>query len=245
MNAQNEPPEEASDTAELRRPSLLRSTVARRPRVNFRERAWEWSDRYRSNAFVPASETVEIDERRHPLLLLVPSVRTLAGLLAVATGLSLSWLLGFGVLTVVWAHIRLRAGWRRAAVVAGIAAGVLAVSTLVTPLLGAVSLLAWFGEDVLDWYGDRLVVSDRRIYRCHGVVMRHSPSISLTGIAYLDPAILPLGAWWKAGTLRLDSVAQRDAPLSRIDLVPDVIAQSHKILELRSHLIAKHPPPLY
>lgn len=239
-------PDESSNTAEMRRPAALRRpTVERRPRVRLRDRAERWSDRYRSNAFVAASETVVIDERRHPLLLLVPGLRTLAGLLAIATGPSLSGLLVFFVLTALWAQFRLRTGWRRTAVVAAGAVLALFLLSLSGFLLCAVLLLGWFAEDCADWYTDRLVVSDRRIYRSYGVAIRHSPSISLTGIAYLDTAILPLGSWWTAGTLRLDSVAQRDAPLSRIDLLPDVIAQSHRILELRSRMLAKYPPQNY
>ncbi len=243
---QDESQDELSDTAELRRPAALRRpTVARRPRVRLRDRAVKWSDRYRSNAFVADSETVVIDERRHPLLLLLPGLRTLAGLLALATGPSLSGLLLFFVLTALWAQFRLRTGLRRTALLAAGAVAALLVLSLSGPLLCAVLLLGWFAEDCADWYTDRLVVSDRRIYRSYGVVIRHSPSISLTGIAYLDTAILPLGSWWTAGTLRLDSVAQRDAPLSRIDLLPDVIAQSHRILELRSRMLAKYPPQVY
>ena len=37
------------------------------------------------------------------------------------------------------------------------------------------------------------------------------------------------------------SVAQRDAPLSRFDHVPDVVAKSHEILELRSRAMPKFP----
>ena len=43
------------------------------------------------------------------------------------------------------------------------------------------------------------------------------------------------------GTLSLDSVAQRDAPLSRFDHVPGVVQVSHDILELRSRAMPRFP----
>ena len=245
--ARDQPQDEAPDTDE---PSWLtalrRSTVSRRPRVSLRERAGDWDAQYRSNQFVSAAETVVIDVRRHPLLLLVPGLRTVAGLLVLATGLSLLWLLAFLAFTAVWAQLRLQAKVRRTAYVAGSTTLALAVlAALANPLLAAVFVLVWFGEDLADWYSDRLVVSDKRIYRRHGVLIRHSPSIALTSIAYLDTAVLPVGHWWTAGTLRLDSVAQRDAPLSRFDLIPDVVDASHEILRLRTEAIRRYPPQVY
>ena len=106
-----------------------------------------------------------------------------------------------------------------------------------------VLLLLWLLEDLADWHSDRLVVTDKRIYRRHGVLTRHSPSISLTAIAYIDAAVPPLGRLLHYGTLRLDSVAQRDAPLSRFDLIPDVVPVSHEILRLRAAAMPKGPLP--
>jgi hypothetical protein len=112
-------------------------------------------------------------------------------------------------------------------------------------LLLLVLLLGWLAEDVADWYSDRLVVTDKRIYRRHGVITRHSPSISLMAIAYIDAAVPPLGQLLHYGTLRLDSVAQRDAPLSRFDQIPDVVPVSHEILRLRAAAMPKGPPQVY
>jgi hypothetical protein len=267
MNAKDEPPDqaqdetlnqaqdEAQDQAQDEAPdtdepswltALRQSTASRRPRVSLRERAGHWDAQYRSNHFVPEAETVKIDVRRHPLLLLVPGLRTLAGLLALASGLSLLWLFAFLAVTAVWAQLRLQADVRRTGIVAvGSVMALTVLTALFDPLLAAVFVLVWFGEDLADWYSDRLVVSDKRIYRRHGVLIRHSPSIALTAIAYLDTAVLPVGHWWTAGTLRLDSVAQRDAPLSRFDLIPGVVAVSHKILGLRTEAIRRHPPQVY
>lgn len=265
MNAKDEPPDQAQDeapeqaqddgpdtdeprrqTAPRRLTVSRRPTAPRRPRVSLRERAGHWDAQYRCNHFVSSAEQVMIDVRRHPLLLLVPGLRTLTGLLVLASGLSLLWLLAFMAFTAVWAQLRLQADVRRTAIVAGSTTLALAVlAALANPPLAAVFVLVWFGEDLADWYSDRLVVSDKRIYRRHGVLIRHSPSIALTAIAYLDTAVLPVGHWWTAGTLRLDSVAQRDAPLSRFDLIPDVVVVSHEILRLRTEAIRRHPPQVY
>ena len=240
---QDQPQDEARDQPQDEVPD---TDEPRRPRVSLRERAGHWDAQYRSNHFVPEAETVKIDVRRHPLLLLVPGLRTLAGLLALASGLSLLWLFAFLAVTAVWAQLRLQADVRRTGIVAvGSVVALTVLTALFDPLLTAVFVLLWFGEDLADWYSDRLVVSDKRIYRRHGVLIRHSPSIALTAIAYLDTAVLPVGQWWTAGTLRLDSVAQRDAPLARFDLIPGVVAVSHKILGLRTEAIRRHPPQVY
>jgi hypothetical protein len=219
----------------------LRSTAARlRTEVGDSLRAFD--DRMRAATFVSATELVRIDARRHPFVLAVPGVRTLAGTVALAAGPRLSHLLVFGVLTAVWAGWRFRAGLRTTGITALVATAALAVlDALWGPALCLLLLALWLLDDVADWYCDRLVVTDKRIYRRYGVVTQHSPSISLTAIAYLDASVPPLGRLLGYGTLSLDSVAQRDAPLSRFDHVPGVVAVSHEILELRSKAMPKFP----
>lgn len=201
-------------------------------------------DRGRQAPFVPAAETVMIDARRHPLLLVMPALRTIVGVLLLAVGLDLPALLLFTLVTAIWASMRMSPGLRRSLVIGAAAGGGLVVlDATVGPVVPLVLLLAWLAEDVADWYTDRLVVSDKRIYRRHGVLTRHSPSIALTGIAYIDAAVPPLGRMLGYGTLRLDSVAQRDAPLSRFDLIPDVVAVSHEILRLRTRALPRFQQP--
>ena len=201
-----------------------------------------WDDRMRAATFVSATETVRIDARRHPFVLAVPAVRTLVGTVALAAGPRLSHLVVFGLVTAVWAGWRFRAGLRTTAVTALVATAALAVlDALWGPLVCLVLLLLWVMDDIADWYCDRLVVTDKRIYRRYGVVTQHAPSISLTAIAYLDASVPPLGRVLGYGTLSLDSVAQRDAPLSRFDHVPAVVAVSHAILELRGRAMPKFP----
>jgi hypothetical protein len=200
-------------------------------------------------SFVPSAEVVAIDARRHPLVLVLPVLRTVAGLALMVLGPLLVPLAWFALVTAVWAQVRMAGGLRRSAVVGGSAAAavvvLLALDGREWDLLLLLLLLLWLAEDLADWYSDRLVVTDKRIYRRHGVITRHSPSISLMAIAYIDAAVPPLGQLLHYGTLRLDSVAQRDAPLSRFDLIPDVVPVSHEILRLRAAAMPKGPPQVF
>ncbi len=219
----------------------VRSTAVR-VRTDLGDSLRAFDDRMRAATFVAATEVVRIDARRHPFVLAVPGVRTLAGTVALAAGPRLSHLLVFGLLTAVWAGWRFRAGLRTTGITALVATAALAVlDALWGPAVCLLLLALWLLDDVADWYCDRLVVTDKRIYRRYGVITQHSPSISLTAIAYLDASVPPLGRLLGYGTLSLDSVAQRDAPLSRFDHVPGVVAVSHEILELRSKAMPKFP----
>lgn len=198
-----------------------------------------WDTGHRSTSFVPPTESVELDVRRHPFVLAWPAARTASGLLVLLAGPGLPAVLAFLVVTALWSHARLGGGLRRAAVVA--AAGLLVLLVAPTPLTLLV-LGLWLAEDVADWRCDRLVVTNRRIYRRYGVLTAHSPSIALTAVAFIDASVPPLGRLLHYGTLQLDSVAQRDAPLARLDLLPDVTAVSHDILRLRAAALPKFPP---
>lgn len=218
------------------------SEGAARLRTALRDRFAAWDERARTHTFVPASETVVIDVRRHPFLLVPPVVRTLVALVVVVVGPRLVPLLVLAGVTAVWASTRMKPSLKNTALAAlGSTIGLVVVEALVGTPLTVLVLLLWLAEDVADWWTDRLVVTDRRIYRRHGVVTRHSPSIALTAVAFVDAAVPPLGRALRYGTLRLDSVAQRDAPLSRFDLIPDVVQVSHEILRLRSAAMPRFP----
>jgi hypothetical protein len=245
-------PEDEHDAERTSRPSAAARAQAslhdaaergRRAAATARDRLREADARARSaSSFVPAAETVVIDARRHPFLLVAAVVRTLAGLVVLATGLRLVPLLVLAAATAVWAQTRMKPSLRTTGLIAGgVAVGLAVLRVLLGTPLCVLLLLLWLAEDVADWYTDRLVVTDKRIYRRHGVVTRHSPSISLTAVAYIDAAIPPLGRLLRYGTLRLDSVAQRDAPLARFDLIPDVVPVSHEILRLRAAAMPRFP----
>lgn len=190
-----------------------------------------WDAGHRATSFVPSSETVELDVRRHPVTLAWPAARTAAGLLVLLAGPGLPAVLAFLAVTALWSQTRLGGGLRRAAVVA--AAGLLVLLVAATPLALLV-LGLWLAEDVADWRCDRLIVTNKRIYRRYGVFTAHSPSIALTAVAFIDASVPPIGRLLHYGTLHLDSVAQRDAPLARLDLLPDITRVSHEILRLRA-----------
>ena len=241
-----EEPQDApqADPQDAPRPPPLRRAQAEVGRgwSRLTDAARRWDERLSAASFVSASEDVRIDVRRHPSVLVVPALRTLAGVVALAAGLRLVPLLVFCVLVAVWSSQRLRGGLRSTATTAGVVTLALVVLGLVAgALLCLLLLLLWLAEDAADWYTDRLVVTDKRIYRRYGVLTQHAPSISLTAIAYLDASVPPLGRLLGYGTLSLDSAAQHDAPLSRFDLVPDVVPISHEILELRSRALPKFP----
>jgi hypothetical protein len=207
-------------------------------------RAQSWDAGHRRTDFVSSAETVMIDERRHVFLLVTPALRTVAGLGVLAAGPALALVLPFAALTLGWTQVRHSSGFRSSLLVTASAVAALVVlDALVGSVLLALLLLGWLAEDVTDWFTDRLVVTDKRIYRRYGVLTRHSPSIALTAIAFVDAAVPPVGRLLHYGTLRLDSVAQRDAPLSRFDLIPDVVPVSHEILRLRTLAMPKYQQP--
>jgi hypothetical protein len=246
-----------ADDEPLERPVRPRGRRRRAAYVALQEQAWQvrrklaeipdnmrsWDDGRRSTSFVPASDTVVIDVRRHPFMLVWPLLRTVTALVVLLTSLQLLPLLAFAAATAVWARVRFGSGLHKTAVAALAAALALLLVTILwgTPLV-VLLLVLWAAEDVADWLCDRLVVTNKRIYRRYGVLTRHAPSIALTAIAFIDAAVPPIGRVMSYGTLRLDSVAQRDAPLARLDLVPDVIGVSHEILRLRSQALPKFPP---
>ena len=246
---EDEPDEDEPDEGGLAEEGLAEPQPARWQAVGrLRDRL---HDRYQAQrySFVPGVEIVAIDERQHPLTLVIPVVRTFAGLALLLVGPLLLPLAWFALVTAVWARVRLALGLRRSAIVGAGAAGAVVVLHVLDgrrwDVALVVLLLGWLLEDLLDWHSDRLVVTDKRIYRRHGVLTRRSPSISLTAIAYIDAAVPPLGHLLHYGTLRLDSVAQRDDPLSRFDLIPNVVPVSHEILRLRAAAMPKGPPQVF
>lgn len=229
--------EEQDDAVQAERPP---------PWATLLDRLRQFEDVHRGTSFVPSSENVELDVRRHPVLLVLPALRTAFAALAVLFGAGLGLLLLFALVTAAWSRGRHRLGVQGTGIaVGGAVAGLLLADAVLGPVLSLLLILGWLAEDVADWWTDRLVVSDRRIYRRYGVITRHSPSISLMAVAYLDASVPPLGRVFGYGTLSLDSVAQADAPLSRLDLLPDVVAVSHEILRLRTKAMPQYPPQQY
>jgi len=194
---------------------------------------------------IPSTDHVALDERRHPIVVVVPAVRTVLGLVVALTGARpLLVLLAFAVAISIWARRRLRSGIRTTLVLAAcgfVGLLVLGGSGALRTLLG-VGLLLWFVEDLADWYGDRLVATNKRLYRLYGVFTSHSPSMALTAIAFIDPQQGLVGKALDYGTIMLDSAAQDDKTLARFDHIQDPQHVHLRILELRSAAMPKYPP---
>ena len=211
-----------------------------------------WSSRLRSLPWMPLArypslprgDAVVLDVRRHPITLLSPSVRSIAGVTLLWTDVATVWVVLLYVLSVAgWSRARFSTGLKRSLVVGAF----LSLPVLITSGTWAVAvtvlLALWFLEDVADWYTDRLVVSRKRIYRLYGVLTKHSPSMALTAVTFIDAEETPLGRWLGYGTVKLDSVAQRDEPLSRFERLPSPQFVHVKILELRTAAMPQYPMP--
>lgn len=187
-------------------------------------------------SFVPAGEVVEVDERQHPVALVPPALRSLAGLLLLVAGPTVWAVVPAVATTAWWARLRLRRDWRSALVLAALVTGALLLvrGSPTWWTVAAVGMWLWLADDVLDWATDRLVITDKRVYRHYGWVTSHAPSMALASAVFVDVSRSPLDRVLRCGTLRFDSAAQRDAPLSRFPLIPRVQQVHHTILRLRA-----------
>jgi hypothetical protein len=239
----DEPPHEPA-----RRHGPARPVVEERPASTlanwadyFRERA-----RLRRTAHLSPGEHVVIDKHQHKLVLAAPALRTVFGLVALVTPIGhLVTLVLFGLLVVISLRQRVVAPWPRVLVASAAVAVLVSLARTASSgiwiNLALGGLIIWLLDDVLDWYSDRLLVTNRRLYRLYGVVVTHRPSMSLTGVAFIDVSVSPLGRIFHYGTLLLDSAAQRDAPLQRFDFLPDAIDVQREILRLRQGALPKYP----
>ena len=202
--------------------------------------------RQRRTEHLSPGEHVEIDLHQHKLVLLAPALRTVLGLVTLITPIGqLGVLVLFGLTVVASLRHRVIAPWPRVLLLSGVVVVLVALARTATSgvwiNLALGSLIIWLLDDVLDWYSDRLLVTNRRLYRLYGVVVTHRPSMSLTAVAFIDVSISPVGRLFHYGTLMLDSAAQRDAPLQRFDYLPDAVDVQRDILRLRQAALPKFP----
>lgn len=197
---------------------------------------------------IPPGDRVDVDVRRHPMVLAVPAFRTAVAFLLLsgtpATGTALVFFLASCVLYVRQRHW---GGWRTAVLTATVLSALLLVFGNAQQAVGlrvlvALALFGWLLYDLADWHLDRLVVTNQRIYRLYGVVTTHGPSISLLSITFIDPLEGPLGRLLGYGSLLLDSAAQEDQPLARFDFLPNAVGLQVRILELRLAAMTSTPP---
>ncbi len=202
--------------------------------------------RQRRTEHLSPGEHVEIDTHQHILVLLAPALRTVLGLGTLITPIGkLPILVLFGLTVVASLRHRVVAPWPRVLLLSGVVVVLVALARTacsgVWINLALGSLIIWLLDDVLDWYSDRLLVTNRRLYRLYGVLVTHRPSMSLSAIAFIDVSTSPAGRLFRYGTLMLDSAAQRDAPLQRFDFLPGAIDLQREILRLRQAAVPKFP----
>lgn len=211
-----------------------------------------WSSRLRALPWAPLArypslaqgDAVVLDVRRHPITLFSPGVRSVAALTVLWTDIATLWvLLLFGLSVAAWSRARFSTGMKRSLLVAALLSLPLLIAGGGWAVVVTVVLALWLLEDVADWYTDRLVVSRKRIYRLYGVLTKHSPSMALTAVTFIDAEETPLGRFLGYGTVKLDSVAQRDEPLSRFERLPSPQFVHVKILELRTAAMPHYPTP--
>jgi hypothetical protein len=221
-------------------------------RLQNRLRHYYASQRY---IFVPATEVVAIDARQHPAGAGAPGGAHLRRPGAAArSGRSCSRWRGSRWSPPSGHRSGSPEGLRRSAIIGR--GGLRGPSSSCTPWTGDggtrccwMLLLLWLLEDVLDWHSDRLVVTDKRIYRRHGVITRHSPSISLTAIAYIDAAVPPLGqllhyghaAAGLGGATGRPAVAPRPDPRRRAGVPRDPALRAAAMPKGPPGYLAGHP----
>jgi hypothetical protein len=188
---------------------------------------------------LPPDEDISVNERQHPAVLIPKAIRTGSGLGMMISGASIGLAVIFAG-AVLADTIREPARFRRRTIlilvvllslalffIGGYASG--AVRSLT-----AIALCLWLTADVLTWFYDRLVVTNRRLYRIHGLLTTHRPSVALQNITVIDLEMGPAARWF--GTLRFDTPAQRDGPLHRFTYVPKAGDVHVTILQLRADI---------
>lgn len=214
--------------------------------VTDRLQRWvEWANE-RAQRQMPPEEHVVIEERQHPAVLILPTIRTGAGVGMMISKPTYGLVLLFA-LAVLAPSIRSPSRFTRFRVfllVAALSVGLFVIGHAAGPAvrgLTAILILGWLLVDVLDWFFDRLVVSNRRLYRIYGVVTSHYPSVALQQIYFVDVALGPGGRWF--GTLSFDTPAQDDAPVHRFAFIRRAQDIYVTVLQLRSDALSQAPPP--
>jgi hypothetical protein len=186
---------------------------------------------------LPPGEHIAVNERQHPAVLIPKALRTGSGLGMMISGASVGLAVIFAA-AVLADTIREPARFRRRTIfilvvlltltlfiIGGYASGAVR-------MIAALVLIGWLTGDVLTWFYDRLVVTNRRLYRIHGLLTTHRPSVALQSITVVDLEMGPAARWF--GTLRFDTPAQRDGPLHRFTYVRDAGDVHITILQLRA-----------
>jgi hypothetical protein len=189
-------------------------------------------------------EDIAICARQHPAVLIPKAIRTGSGIGMMVSRPTWGLVVIFAI-SILVETIRAPARFTRRTVfllVAALSIGVflLGHGNVLARTLTAAAILGWLVADLLTWLYDRLVVTNRRLYRVHGFITTHRPSVALPTITVVDLELGPAGRWF--GTLIFDTPAQRDGPLHRFTFVRDASDVHKTILRLRELAAAQNPP---
>jgi len=228
-------------------PSAHAGDHSSRPTPGFLDR-WREKLHERRYEYVQDPGEVKLDLREHVVTLAQPMLRTISGVVALVAPRPALPIVVFAVIVAALVRRRRRLDLGQTlivGVVAGLAiayAGSRQMSTTLHVVL-VVVLLMWLLLDLYVWYDDRLIVTNRRIYRVYGVLTKHGPSMALSSVTYIDVELPPLGQAFNYGTLVLDSAAQRDDPLSHFAYLPNAVRVHKQILALRAAALRTLPRP--
>lgn len=190
-------------------------------------------------------EDVVVCQRQHPAVLIPKAIRTGSGVGMMVSPPTLGLVLIFAG-SILIETLRAPARLSRKTIlvlVVGLSVAVLLLghADVFIRTLTALAILIWLAADVGTWLYDRLVVTDKRLYRVHGLVTTHRPSVALQTITVIDLELGPAGRWF--GTLIFDTPAQRDGPLHRFTFVREASEVHKTILRLRATAASQGPPP--
>lgn len=144
--------------------------------------------------------------------------------------------------------VRTRDEWStiRTVIVAGlfllllVATGGLADLWIQALILGAVS--AYLGHYYIEWWIERLVVSDRSLWKVSGLLVTHAPRVPLNRIYFQDVRQSIWEDVLNIGTLFFDTAASADDSIRRFGPVHEPLNVSRAIEEERSRYGRKPGP---
>jgi hypothetical protein len=207
----------------------------------------DWFDLRLDRIVGPTQESVVFVHRRHWLVLVVPGLTTLlASAFILGSDEPQVWLAVFAAI-MTWLARR-RNGWSRVmtwVVVALWLVPLVLVLDAPSWLLRTAAVLGFGGYLVavlLQWWFERLVLSETALWKLSGVITTASPKAPLTSIQFQDVRQNIVEQLFQCGTLNFDTAAQSDKPLSRFGPVNRPFEVGALIHQQRLQASAPRPP---
>ena len=207
----------------------------------------DWFDERLDRIVGPTQENIVFVHRRHWLVLIFPVLATLLGsAFILGSDEQLVWQAGFAGLMTWLAWRRNRWSIFRTWFV---------VALWLVPLLLALDMASWLVRTLavlaiggylvvvlLQWWFERLVLSETALWLLSGVISTASPKAPLTSIQFQDVRQNPLEQLLQCGSLNFDTAAQSDKPLSRFGPVAQPFEVGALIHQQRLQATAPRPP---